>query len=170
MIVATIICAIVGAIISFIWLLLNLKFARGMVYMCLIFSVIICILISIFYFTIGGWVLGTSLVFVNLIFFMCFFLWWKRMPFSAILLSSIAELLLEIRTVIFATIFVIIIYTAWYNTNSLFLYLFLLKISSKVLGVGCSDFIHSTICKFKLISCYNPIFISIIFLVLDCTR
>src|SRR3990167_9824057 len=171
-IVATIICAIVGAIISFIWLLLNLKFARGMVYMCLIFSVIICIFISIFYFTIGGWILGSSLVIVNFIFFMCFFLWWKRMPFSAILSTAVAQLLLEIRTIIFATIFVIIIYTLWYFffSSNFFLCFLIFLPPQQVFGLGNCYFINSTICKYFNISCNFSVSIFIILLVLDCPR
>lgn len=110
---ATVLCGCLGQVISVGWFVLTLQYPKGMIYMCLLYSVGICFVVSILFFTIGGWFIGILLVLVNILFFFCFFLWRKRMEFSAIQLKSFATILSQVPRVLLFIATVICLYFQW---------------------------------------------------------
>lgn len=113
--IACVICSAVAAVYGTGWFLLMCRFGRPTMYASLALLVLICMAASLFFFTIKGFVLGSILLFTNVLFLVAFFAWWKRLQVSSLLLTHAVMLLSERGSGIVGMVFAsMAVYLVWF--------------------------------------------------------
>lgn len=124
-------CGIVGVLFGSLWLTLMKKFPRQMIIIGFFFSAMLITLMAISILVLGfiipNWVLiiiGAFFLLFNIIFVILFFLWRKRIEFSAQLLSAIIDILTYFKGTFLISAIGMIAYMIWFFVWMIFVLAF----------------------------------------------